>query len=114
MGGNAAAVKVFKADGTPVGTYKANHFSDTNFPCEGDGDGKGSWGGMRTHIDLLDTGNNGSWSHAFFDEVVTYYETVPDIANGFDTVTAPLKANPSNPEDWGEVQLKWCIAVKEE
>ena len=127
MGGNAAAVKVFKADGTPVGTYKANHFSDTNFPCEGDGDGKGSWGGMRTYfidlsdhlgedlyIELHDIGNNGSWSHAFFDEVVTYYETVPDIANGFDTVTAPLKANPSNPEDWGEVQLKWCIAVKEE
>lgn len=126
MGSNAAAVKVYKADGTPVGTYKANHFSDTNFPIAGDGEGKGSWADMRTYfinlsdhigeelyIELHDTGNNEKWPQAFFDEVVTYYETVPDIANGFDTVTAPVSKE-GDEITYGEVQLKWRLATKEE
>ena len=134
MGSNAAAVKVFKADGTLIGTYKSNHFSDTNFPYEGDGDGKGSWAGMRTYfidlsefigeelyIELHDTGA-GAWAQAFFDEVITYYKDVPDVANGFDTVTAPVgKTTETNAEGqevevlvYGEVQLKWRLAVKED
>lgn len=125
MGGNAAALKIFKADGTLIGTYKPNHFSDANFPFEGDGEGKGSWACMRTYfidlsghigeelyLELHDTGS-GAWSHAFFDDVVTYYENVPDIENGFDTVTAPV-GREEEEIIYGEVQLKWRIAVKAE
>ena len=125
-GGNAAAVKVYKADGTLIGTYKPNHFSATNFPFEGDGEGKGSWACMRTYfidlseligeelyLELHDTGNNDTWSHAFFDDVVTYYENVPDIENGYDTVTAPV-GREEEEIIYGEVQLKWRIAVKAE
>ena len=126
MGGNAAALKIFKADGTLIGTYKPNHFSDTNFPFEGDGEGKGSWACMRTYfidlseligeelyLELHDTGDNGAWSHAFFDEVITYYGTAPDIENGFDTVTAPV-GREEEEIIYGEVQLKWRLAVKAE
>ena len=126
MGGNAAALKIFKADGTLIGTYKPNHFSATNFPFEGDGEGKGSWACMRTYfidlseligeelyLELHDTGDNGAWSHAFFDDVVTYYENVPDIENGFDTVTAPV-GREEEEIIYGEVQLKWRLAVKAE
>lgn len=125
MGGNAAALKIFKADGTLIGTYKPNHFSDTNFPFEGDGEGKGSWACMRTYfidlseligeelyLELHDTGS-GAWSHAFFDEVITYYGTAPDIENGYDTVTAPV-GREEEEIIYGEVQLKWRIAVKAE
>ena len=125
MGGNATALKIFKADGTLIGTYKPNHFSDANFPFEGDGEGKGSWACMRTYfidlsghigeelyLELHDTGS-GAWSHAFFDDVVTYYENVPDIENGFDTVTAPV-GREEEEIIYGEVQLKWRIAVKAE
>ncbi len=126
MGGNAAALKIFKADGTLIGTYKPNHFSATNFPFEGDGEGKGSWACMRTYfidlseligeelyLELHDTGNNDTWSHAFFDEVITYYGTAPDIENGYDTVTAPV-GREEEEIIYGEVQLKWRIAVKAE
>ena len=125
MGGNAAALKIFKADGTLIGTYKPNHFSDANFPFEGDGEGKGSWACMRTYfidlsghigeelyLELHDTGS-GAWANAFFDEVITYYGTAPDIENGFDTVTAPV-GREEEEIIYGEVQLKWRIAVKAE
>ncbi len=124
MGGNAAAVKVYKADGTLVGVYKANHFNDVNFPFEGDGDGKGSWGGMRTYfidlheligeqlyIELHDVQIDGGWAHAFFDNVITYYETKPDIDNGYDTVTAPV-SKVDDVLQYGEVNLKWRLATK--
>ncbi|MGD9605032.1 MAG: hypothetical protein AB7V00_02605 [Bacilli bacterium] len=96
MGANAAAVKVYLADGTQIGLYKQNRFSDTNFPSVDLG---GSWADMGTYfidlsaylgqelyLELCDIEVAG-WAVAFFDEVVTYYAVTPDIANGFDTVT---------------------------
>ena len=136
MGGHAAAVKVFKADGTPIGEYRANHFSDTNFPFVNDDHSVGgSWADMRTYfidlhdhigeeiyIELHDIAVDG-WANAFFDEVVTYYESAPDIDNGFDTVTSPVSVKSSHVDDegktivdeynYGEVQLKWRLAEKE-
>ncbi|MDE7327507.1 MAG: hypothetical protein K2N63_14745 [Lachnospiraceae bacterium] len=95
MGGHAAAVRVYKADGTEVGHYTQNRFSDVNFPSLAAG---GSWADMGTYVidlsaylgeelylELCDEQADG-WAHAFFDEVVTYYEEVPDYANNADTV----------------------------
>lgn len=125
MGGNAAAVKVYKANGELIGVYKSTHFSDVNFPFVGDGEGKGSWADMRKYyidlsayigeklyIELHDTGA-GAWAQAFFDESVTYYKDVPDVANGYDTVTAPVSRDENNNLVYGEVILKWRLAVKE-
>ena len=89
MGGAAAAVHVFKADGTEIGYYKQTRFNDANFPSVGAG---GSWADMGTYvidlsdhigeelyIVLADEVIEGGWAHAFFDEVVTFYEEAPDF-----------------------------------
>ena len=116
MGGNVAAVKVYTKDGTLIGNYAANRFSDTDFPFAGT---KGSWADMATYaidlsaylgqelyIELCDTGS-GAWAHAFFDAVNTYYETAPDVANLYDTVTAPISKDEAGALVYGEVQIKW-------
>ena len=113
MGGNAAAVHVYKADGTEIGYYKQTRFNDENFPSLAAG---GSWADMGTYvIDLSaylgqelylvleDEVIDGGWAHAFFDEVVTFYEEAPDAENGFDTV---MDGNQT-----GEVQIPWQLAV---
>ncbi len=95
MGGHAAAVRVYKVDGTEVGHYAQNRFCDVNFPSLAAG---GSWADMGTYvidlseylgedlyIELCDEQVDG-WAHAFFDEVVTYYEQAPDYSNNADTV----------------------------
>lgn len=113
MGGNAAAVHVYQADGTEIGLYRQTRFADQNFPSLAAG---GSWADMGTYvIDLSDyIGQElyivledevieGGWAHAFFDEVVTFYETAPDYENSFDTV-----------KDGGTtdtVDIPWQLAV---
>lgn len=95
MGGHAAAVRVYKADGTEIGHYQQNRFSDVNFPSLAAG---GSWADMGTYvidlsaylgeelyIELCDEQVDG-WAHAFFDEVVTYYEEMPDYESNADSV----------------------------
>lgn len=111
MGGNAAAVKVFKADGTLIGYYKQTRFHDEFFPSVGQG---GSWADMGTYvmdlseylgeelyIELHDEKIDAGWAHGFFDEVVTFYEEAPDYANLFDTVMDGNQA--------GEVQIPWQL-----
>ena len=113
MGAAAAAVKVFKADGTLIGYYKQNRFADQNFPSLLQG---GHWADMGTYvmdlsaylgeelyIELHDEVIEGGWAHAFFDEVVTYYEEAPDYANLFDTV---MESNNTGEE----VQIPWQLA----
>ena len=117
MGGAAAAVHVYKADGTEIGCYKQTRFADANFPHIGQG---GSWADMGTYvidlhdhlgeelyIVLADEVIDGGWAHAFFDEVVTYYETAPDYANLSDTVMDGHTAE----EQPVEIQIPWQLAV---
>ncbi|MBR4907095.1 MAG: hypothetical protein IKZ44_09650 [Clostridia bacterium] len=112
MGAAAAAVKVFKADGTLIGYYKQNRFADQNFPSLAQG---GHWADMGTYvmdlsayigeelyIELHDEVIEGGWAHAFFDEIVTFYEEAPDYANNFETVMDGNQA--------GEVQIPWQLA----
>lgn len=111
MGGHAAAVHVYLADGTEIGYYQQSRFNDANFPSVGAG---GSWADMGTYvmdlsaykgqemyIVLADEQVDG-WAHAFFDEIVTYYETAPDYANLSDTV---VDGGPG-----AEIQIPWCLA----
>ena len=112
MGAAAAAVKVFKADGTLIGYYKQNRFADQNFPSLAQG---GHWADMGTYvmdlsayigeelyIELHDEVIEGGWALAFFDEIVTFYEEAPDYANNFETVMDGNQA--------GEVQIPWQLA----
>lgn len=118
MGGNTAAVKVYKKDGTLVGFYKESRFNNDKFPHVGQG---GSWADMATYvidlheyigqelyIELLDEGS-GPWAHALFDEVVTYYATAPDAANGKDMVMDGHTGD----EEAQEIEIPWVVAVNE-
>lgn len=118
MGGNTAAVKVYKKDGTLIGFYKESRFNDANFPHVGQG---GSWADMATYvidlreytgqelyIELIDEGS-GLWAHALFDEVITYYETAPDVANGSDAV----KDGHTGEEEAADIEIPWVTAVNE-
>ncbi len=111
MGGHAAAVHVYLADGTEIGYYQQNRWHDEFFPSVGAG---GSWADMGTYvmdlseyigqemyIVLADEQVDG-WSHAFFDDVITYYETAPDYANLADTVMDGNQA--------GEIEIPWQLA----
>lgn len=113
MGAAAAAVRVYTADGTEIGYYKQTRFNDASFPTVGAAGG--SWADMGTYvmdlsayigqelyIVLCDESIEGGWAHAFFDEVVTYYETAPDYANLFDTVAQSVTGE--------EVQFPWQLA----
>ncbi len=117
MGGHAAAVKVFKANGDIIGEYRQNQFNDAGFPDVT----VGHWADMHTYainlsafvgeelyIELHDIDVAG-WSHAFFDEVVTYYETAPDYANLFDTV----KNADNGTVQPTDVQFPWILAENE-
>ena len=113
MGAAAAAVRVYTADGTEIGYYKQTRFNDANFPTVGAAGG--SWADMGTYvidlsayigqelyIVLCDESIEGGWAHAFFDEIVTYYETAPDYANLYDTVAQSVTGE--------EVQIPWQLA----
>ncbi len=116
MGGHAAAVKVYKADGTQIGEYAQTRFNDDKFPHVGAG---GSWADMavyaidlsdylgeQLYIELCDVAVNG-WAQAFFDDVVTYYETAPDWENNYDTV----KDGHTAEEEAQDVQIYWVLAT---
>ncbi len=116
MGGNAAAVAVYKADGTQIALYRESRFNDSpSFPDITEG----SWADMavyamdlsgyigeKLYIELVDEGG-GSWGHAFFDDVITYYETEPDYQNLYDTV----QNGKVNGVSLGEVQIAWVLGV---
>lgn len=97
MGGKAAAVRVYTAaDDTLIAYYKQTRFKDANFPHVGEEGG--SWADMGTYIiDLsehlgkqlyivLCDEKTDTWAHAFFDEVITYYETAPNADDLVDMV----------------------------
>lgn len=91
IGGRTAVVKVFKADGTQIAEYGNPKFSNRPFTTEG--------AFMTTYvadlheyldqelyIELHDAGTS-DWGVAFFDDIVTYYETAPVAADKADVVT---------------------------
>ena len=119
MGGRAATVRVYLLDGTLIGTYNQTRFNDANFPFVNRG---GSWADMGTYfinlseyIDqpmylvLHDAKTGGGWACAFFDDVKTFYETTPDVENGFDTVTGPV----SEGLTYGDIEIPWTLLTNE-
>jgi|GEM_PF-1286116 len=114
MAGAAAVTKVYLADGTQIGEYVQTRFNDANFPNVDLG---GSWADMGTYVidltaylgqelyvELCDVVIVGGWAHAWFDELITYYETAPDWTISGDEVTlyAPTERNYTIP---------WQLAV---
>ncbi|MDE7242920.1 MAG: S-layer homology domain-containing protein [Oscillospiraceae bacterium] len=116
MGGNAAQVRIYKENGTLIWSFDQTRFHDISFPYIGKG---GSWADMGTYfidlsdylgqqlyVELWDKTMDGPWRLAFFDAVKCYYEDVPDVANGSDTVTAPVDKI-DDVLQYGDVKIPW-------
>lgn len=90
IGGRTGVVKVFKEDGTQIAEYLNPVFSNLPISTEGAfmstyfADLSG-YIGEKLYIELHDVGTE-NWGVAFFDDIVTYYETAP-TADDTDTVT---------------------------
>ena len=119
MGGNAAAVKVYKADGTQIAYYKNTAFADIGYPNLDAGcrlatmttfvaDLSG-YLGEELYIELRDEGG-APWGEAFFDDIVTYYETAPDYANQYDTVQF-YEGGYADGKEAINYDIKWVLAV---
>lgn len=104
MGGRSAKVRVYKAGADPelIAEYANTAFSDTSYPYVDSGCRLATmttffadlheYEGETLFIELCDCqseigedGNPLNWGVAFFDDIITYYETAPD-AERFDTV----------------------------
>lgn len=128
MGGRAASVNVYDAENnTLIGTYKQTRFNNANFPCINLG---GSWYDMAVYVidlreyvgktlyvELCDTETE-NFGCSTFDNIITYYETDFDIiaeriSNDelYDTTVAPIERVDGN-ITYGDVQIKWVMAVK--
>ena len=120
MGGNAAVVKVFKEDGTRIGEFVNTAFADVAFPNIDEGcrlatmttfaADLSDYLGERLYIELHDVSASG-WAVAFFDDIITYYETAPDVASLSDTVQFYKKVDNVQQEEPTSYNIPWVIAA---
>ena len=130
MGGANAVVKVFTADGTQIAEYRNTEYADINFPYVEYGSRNGTmttfvadlsaYLGEELYLELHDSGAGG-WGVAFFDDIVTYYETAPVVSECFDTVMIRARVQTGTDENGNpiyaqaaektEYQLAWKTAV---
>lgn len=95
MGGNSAAVLVYKASGTLIGTYLNTAFADINFPNLDEGSRLATMTtfavdlsahlGEELYIELHDLGS-GPWAVAFFDNIVVRNESAINVGSMSDEV----------------------------
>lgn len=91
MGGNSAYVKVYRAsDDTLVGHYTNTGFADINFPYLSEGSRLATMNryfanleayiGEELYIVIGDDAEVSGWAVAFFDDIKTYFETIPTLS----------------------------------
>lgn len=126
MGGRSARVRVYKAGDTPelIAEYKNTAFNDDNFPYVDSGCRLATmttfFADLNDHLDetlfveLCDVqsetdaeGKPLNWGVAFFDDIITYYETAPD-AGRFDTVELDYKTSATGVTTYN---IPWIEAV---
>ncbi len=128
MGGRTAQVKVYKVGVTdPIAVFDNTAFADVEFPHVDKGCRLATMMtfvadltayaaiGDTLYIELCDkpsetdsSGNPLNWGVAFFDDVITYYETAPAVEEKSDTVT--LNAVTSG-NGVTEYNIPWVTAV---
>ncbi len=118
MGGRTSVVKVYNATTNAlVAEYHNTKFADKNFPYI-DRDCRlatlttyvadlSAHMGESLYIELCDTGEN-NWGLAFFDEIITYYETAPDLGTACDVVRLTHKTSSQGACDY---RIPWVEAV---
>lgn len=111
MAGRSASVRVYRSDGTEIAFYKNTAFQDVNFPSIAQGSRLATLTsfvadlsahvGESLYLVLADESITENWAVAFFDDVSTYYETMPVIAEHSDTVI----------QDGVNVSIPWLTAA---
>lgn len=96
MGGNAAVLKVYLADGTLIGNFKNYGFVDVSFPLLSGGCRLATMNtyyydfsaylGCEMYVVIEDDANVSGWAVAFFDDINFNYEEEVDFAAMKDTV----------------------------
>lgn len=121
LGGRTAAVKVYEAGGELLAVYRNVKYNadDELFPHVDLGSrvltmttyvaDLSEHAGKTLYIELCDEGA-GPWGFAMFDDIVTYYETAPDLESSYDAVK--LNHMTSAEGDYN-YRLPWEPAVKE-
>ena len=120
MGGRTAVLKVYTEDGTCIAEYANTKFfnDDDLFPHIDQGirlatmttyvANLSAYIGETLYIEICDEpGDN--WGVVFFDDIVTYYETVPDVTELYDIVE--LNATTSSAGVSQEYRIAWETAV---
>lgn len=118
MAGHAAHVNVYKADGTRIARYDNTQFADVNFGQVDNGCRLATmitfladlheYVGETLYI-VLEDEPGGGWGISVFDEVVTYYETAPVLAECKDTVRIYQGGVPGT--ELSDYDLPWVEAV---
>jgi len=119
MAGRAAVLKVFKTDGTQIAEYDNTQFANINFPHVDEGcilktmvtflADLREYKGQELYIEICDDKQPEDWGIAVFDEIVTFYESAPDVTKNSDTVK--LNQQTSSTGEACDLQLKWVTAV---
>ena len=122
MGGRTAVLKVYTADGTCIAEYANTKFlnDDALFPHVDAGSRLATmttyvadlsdYLGQTLYIEICDEpGEN--WGVVFFDDIVTYYETVPVVFERYDVLQ--LNATTSSTGAPQEYHMPWETAVNQ-
>ncbi len=126
MGGRSANVRIYRVGDTPelIAEYKNTAFNDAEFPYVDKGCRLATmttffanlekYVGETLFVELCDdpseSGENGeplNWGVAFFDDIVTYYETAPSVEM-YDTVTLNSKTSATGVKTFN---IPWIEAV---
>lgn len=122
MGGRTAQLKVYKADGTLIAVYDNTAFADVSFPYVDLGSRLATmttyvadlheYLNKELYIEICDRayrdGETENWGVAFFDEIITYYQTAPDVETMFDTVHLNTTVSSTGEKDFN---IPWVTAV---
>ena len=122
MGGNAARIKVYKADGTQIAQYDNTAFNLTDFPNLENGNrlftmttfvaDLSQYRDEDLYVELVDKGVEAQeWGHAYFDEIVTYYKSAPVVKDCYDTVEYYKTIDGVLQTNSTVYNLPWAIAI---
>ena len=121
LGGRSAVLRVYTAaDDDLIAEYGNTMFSSENYPYVDKGcrtatmttylADLSAYRGETLYIEIADTVLTGGedWGVAFFDDIVTYYETAPVLADQYDTVDL---TSATSSEGVQAYRLPWAEAV---
>ncbi len=118
LGGKAAKLNVYLADGTKICEFDNPNFADVAFPSLGNGCRLATMNsyyydlsaylGSEMYVVIEDAVMEGGWTVAFFDDINFYYEAEVDFASKVDVV---LESKLPDVEEREEVSLPWTLAI---